>query len=103
MSMESRIIAAKEELDEIYRDMAQEISRLNGTMKDNIAGVRDTVTEIGQSWKSSDYDSFRNAMNTAVERMESATEKLESLNQVMIDAEKELARILENLRSKYGG
>ena len=34
MSMESRIIAAKEELDEIYRDMAQEISRLNGTMKD---------------------------------------------------------------------
>ena len=103
MSMESRIIAAKEELDEIYRDMAQEISRLNGTMKDNIAGVRDTVTEIGQSWKSSDYDSFKNAMNTAVERMESATEKLESLNQVMIDAEKELARILENLRSKYGG
>ncbi len=103
MSMESRIIAAKEELDEIYRDMAQEISRLNGTMKDNIAGVRDTVTDIGQSWKSSDYDSFRNAMNTAVERMESATEKLESLNQVMIDAEKELARILENLRSKYGG
>ena len=101
--MESRIIAAKEELDEIYRDMAQEISRLNGTMKDNIAGVRDTVTEIGQSWKSSDYDSFKNAMNAAVGNMESATEKLESLNQVMIDAEKELARILENLRSKYGG
>lgn len=103
MSMESRIIAAKEELDEIYRDMAQEISRLNGTMKDNIAGVRDTVTEIGQSWKSSDYDSFKNAMNAAVGNMESATEKLESLNRVMIDAEKELARILENLRSKYGG
>ena len=101
--MESRIIAAKEELDEIYRDMAQEISRLNGTMKDNIAGVRDTVTEIGQSWKSSDYDSFKNAMNAAVGNMESATEKLESLNRVMIDAEKELARILENLRSKYGG
>lgn len=101
--MESRIIAAKEELDEIYRDMAQEISRLNGTMKDNIAGVKDTVTEIGQSWKSSDYDSFKNAMNAAVGNMESATEKLESLNQVMIDAEKELARILENLRSKYGG
>lgn len=103
MSMESRIIAAKEELDEIYRDMAQEISRLNGTMKDNIAGVKDTVTEIGQSWKSSDYDSFKNAMNAAVGNMESATEKLESLNRVMIDAEKELARILENLRSKYGG
>ena len=103
MSMESRIIAAKEELDEIYRDMAQEISRLNGTMKDNIAGVRDTVTDIGQSWKSSDYDSFKNAMNAAVGNMESATEKLESLNRVMIDAEKELARILENLRSKYGG
>lgn len=101
--MESRIIAAKEELDEIYRDMAQEISRLNGTMKDNIAGVKDTVTEIGQSWKSSDYDSFKNAMNAAVGNMESATEKLESLNRVMIDAEKELARILENLRSKYGG
>lgn len=103
MSMESRIIAAKEELDEIYRDMAQEISRLNGTMKDNIAGVRDTVAEIGQSWMSSDYDSFKNAMNAAVGNMESATEKLESLNRVMIDAEKELARILENLRSKYGG
>ena len=72
-------------------------------MKDNIAGVRDTDTEIGQSWKSSDYDSFKNAMNAAVGNMESATEKLESLNQVMIDAEKELARILENLRSKYGG
>lgn len=103
MSMESRIIAAKEELDEIYRDMSSEISRLNSTMKDNIAGIKETVDSIGQSWKSSDYNSFKNAMSAAVERMEAATEKLDTLNGVMNDAEKELARILENLRSKYGG
>jgi len=102
MSMESRIIAAKEELDEIYRDMAKEISSLNATMKDNIGSIKDTVADIGKSWESSDYDSFKSAMNAAVERMESATGKLEALNRVMVDAEKELSRILENLRSKYG-